>query len=168
MTTLWLGKLLLLGGCSALGYLRGQERRRRVACLADLRRATGALARELTFSLRPLPELAAAVQGRGPAGPFFALCRREFLRSGGESWADCWQKALDTADLPLREADAQILREMGEVLGRYDGESQRRSLEGLLARLEEALFDAREEARRLVRVDLALGVTAGLFACILL
>lgn len=168
MTTLWLGKVLLLTGSSALGYLRGRELKDRVACLADLRRAIGALSRELTFSLRPLPELAAAVQGTGPAGVLFGLCRREFIQSGGESWADCWQKALTLAPLPLKVADVDILRELGEVMGRYDGESQQRSMEGLLARLEEALTEARAEARRLFRVYLALGVTAGLFACILL
>lgn len=168
MTALWLGKLLLLGGFTALGVLRGQERRQRAACLADLRRTIEALGRELAFSLRPLPELAAAVQTTGPAGLLFGLCRREFIRSGGESWADCWQKALDLAPLPLKDGEMQLLREVGEVLGRYDGESQRQSLEALLARLEAALAEAREEARRLCRVDLALGVTAGLFAWILL
>lgn len=168
MTSIWLGKLLLLTGSSALGFLRGQELKNRAACLADFRRALGVLSRELTFSLRPLPELAAGVQGDGPAGVFFGLCRREFQFSGGESWTESWQKALKESPLPLKEEDLQILREAGEVLGRYDGDSQRKAMEGLLDRLEENLAEARAEARRMVRVYGTLGIAAGLFACILL
>ena len=59
-------------------------------------------------------------------------------------------------------------REAGEVLGRYDGDSQRQALEGLLARLEDGLREANLEEQRLFRVYAALGVTGGLFACILL
>ena len=62
----------------------------------------------------------------------------------------------------------QILRETGEVLGRYDGERQSQALEGLLARLEENLNQARADEDRLFRVYLALGITAGLFGCLLL
>ena len=59
MTTL-AGKGLLFGGCVALGILTGLGRLRRVACLEEFRRSLSGLARELTFSLRPLPELAEA------------------------------------------------------------------------------------------------------------
>ena len=61
MTTL-AGKGLLFGGCVALGILTGLGRLRRVACLEEFRRILSSLARELTFSLRPLPELADLAQ----------------------------------------------------------------------------------------------------------
>ena len=67
MTTL-AGKGLLFGGCVALGILTGLGRLRRVACLADFRRSLSGLARELTFSLRPLPELAEDVAGAARRG----------------------------------------------------------------------------------------------------
>lgn len=166
--TIVMGKLLLLAGCSVLGLLRGLELKNRTACLADFRRALGALSRELTFSLRPLPDLVAGVQGEGPAGVFFALCRTHFQASGGESWTESWQRALEDSPLPLKEEDIQILWETGEVLGRYDGDCQRQAMEGLLVRLEESLTEARAEEQRLFRVYTALGITAGLFLCILL
>ncbi len=168
MTSICLGKLLLLTGSTALGLLRGEELKKRAACLADFCRALGALSRELAFSLRPLPELVAGVQGEGPAGVFFALCRRYFCDSGGESWTDSWQRALQDSPLPLKGEDIRILREAGEVLGRYDGDSQRQAMEGLVTRLEENLAEARAEARRLFRVYVTLGAAVGLFACILL
>lgn len=171
MTTL-AGKGLLFGGCVALGILTGLGRLRRVACLADFRRSLSSLARELTFSLRPLPELAEEAAGSGPAGECLRACRRCFLASGGESWAESWGTVLQEADLPLSDEDRGLLAEFGQVLGRYDGESQQRALQALLDRLgeqvETARQTARQTARRLVRVDVTLGVTAGLFCLILL
>lgn len=167
MTTL-AGKGLLFGGCVALGILTGLGRLRRVACLADFRRILSGLARELTFSLRPLPELAEDVAGPGPAGECLRACRRCFLASGGESWAESWETVLRETDLPLSDEDRGLLAEFGQVLGRYDGESQQRALQALLDRLGEQVETARQTARRLVRVDVTLGVTAGLFCLILL
>lgn len=163
MTTL-AGKGLLFGGCVALGILTGLGRLRRVACLEEFRRSLSSLARELAFSLRPLPELAEDVAGTGPAGECLRACRRCFLASGGESW----ETVLREADLPLSDEDRGLLAEFGQVLGRYDGESQQRALQALLDRLGEQVETARQTARRLVRVDVTLGVTAGLFCLILL
>ena len=70
MTAL-LGKLLLFCGCTALGVGRGLALRRRTACLRAAARALEALARELSFSLRPLTELMAEadILGTMPSGP---------------------------------------------------------------------------------------------------
>ena len=169
MTTL-LGKVLLLTGCAAWGLLAGGRLGERAACLEEFRQALAALVRDLSFSLRPLEELMAqaAAGSRGPAAEFFAACRTLFDQGGRESWAESWRQALDTVPLPLTPADCRLLREAGQVLGRYDGDSQRRALEGLLARLEDQREEARREAKRLFRVYAALGVTGGLFCLILM
>ena len=107
-------------------------------------------------------------ESAGAVAAFFRACREAFAAGGRESWADSWAAALASADLPLTGEDRRLLREAGDVLGRYDGESQRAALEALLARLEDQGTQARAEARRLFRVYLALGVAAGLFCLILL
>ncbi len=165
-----LGKLLLLLGCTALGLGRGFGLKRRTACLFELRRALETMGRELTFSLRPLGSLMdqARRESRGEACALFAACQEKFAHTGGESWAESWRTALETTSLPLKEEDRRILSEAGQILGRYDGEDQRRALGGLLARLEEQAQEARSEEKRLFRVYTALGITAGLFCVILL
>lgn len=169
MTNL-LGKTLLLAGCAALGLLRGLRRHQRTDCLQGFRRALAALGRELTFSLRPMEQLMAEAEreSQGSVAAFFQTCRRAFAQGGEESWAESWWAALETCPLPLEPEDVRLLREAGDVLGRYDGECQRQALEGLLRRLEEQVESARETARRLFRVDVSLGLTAGLFCWILL
>ena len=68
----------------------------------------------------------------------------------------------------MAESDLLLLVRAGEILGRWDGESQQKALSELLARLDETIFDGREEEKRLFRVDLALGAAAGLFCVLLL
>ena len=161
MTAL-LGKTLLFAGCTAFGLLRGSRLRQRTACLGEFRRTLAGLARELAFSLRPVSDLMASAEAgtQGPTAAFFRTCRRRFAEGGQESWAESWTAALEQVALPLQEA--------GDVLGRYDGESQRQALEGLLRGLEGQAAEAAETARRLCRVYLALGLAAGLFCLILL
>ena len=105
---------------------------------------------------------------QGPTAAFFRTCRRRFAEGGQESWAESWTEALEQVALPLEEADLRLLQEAGDVLGRYDGESQRQALEGLLRGLEGQAAEAAETSRRLCRVYLALGLAAGLFCLILL
>lgn len=168
--TMLLGKLLLFAGCCGLGVGKALGLWQRMGCLRAFHRALGGLARELDFSLRPLPVLldqAERTSGE-PAAGFFRACREEFSRRGGESWAESWRAALSRETLPLTAEDRLLLEEAGDVLGRYDGERQRTALESLLLRLEEEVRLARDEARRMGRVYGALGVAGGLFLVILL
>ena len=168
MTAL-LGKSLLFFSCLWLGWDRVRRRKVRLAWLRDFRRAAADLGRELAFSLEPLDRLMErAARGNGPSASFFKRCRECYERTGGESWAEGWRKALEEASLPLRETDLPLLAQTGEILGRWDGETQRKALGDLLSRLDETVFDGAEEAKRLSRADLALGLTAGLFCVLLL
>ena len=67
---------------------------------------------------------------QGPTAAFFRTCRRRFAEGGQESWAESWTAALEQVALPLEEADLRLLQEAGDVLGRYDGESQRKAFSG--------------------------------------
>ena len=167
--TVLLGKALLFLACFWLGLDRARRRRTRTACLRSFRQAIADLAREMSFSLSPMDQLLAeAEQGSGPAAGFFSACRSCFRESGGESWSESWKRALETARLPLRESDKSLLARAGDIFGRWDGETQQRALSDFLSRLDETIFEGAEEERRLLRVDLVLGITAGLFFVLLL
>ncbi|MFQ9410237.1 MAG: stage III sporulation protein AB [Evtepia gabavorous] len=168
MTAL-LGKTLLFAGCTAFGLLRGSRLRQRTACLGSF------VGRWRGWPGNwPFPAPCVGFDGRrgggdpGANGGLFRACRRRFAEGGQESWAESWTAALEQVALPLEEADLRLLQEAGDVLGRYDGESQRQALEGLLRGLEGQAAEAAEMARRLCRVYLALGLAAGLFCLILL
>ena len=65
-------------------------------------------------------------------------------------------------------AASALLDRLGPVLGRYDGDSQRLALEEGAAGLRALQGEAADERNRLGRVYGVLGVTAGLFAAIVL
>ena len=60
------------------------------------------------------------------------------------------------------------LEELGEVLGRYDGDGQREALAHTRAELSRALEQAREAREKQGRMYQVLGITAGAFLVILL
>lgn len=163
-----LGKLLLLGAWSALGLSRGRRRRRRAACLRSLESELEALSRELRFSRRPVGDLLERAARKEDVGMFFAACRKDFIDADCRSLSDSWRRTLRETPLPLEDSDRILLAGVGDILGRYDGATQRRAMEGLGRQLSDAAAEAEEEAKRLFRVDAALGITAGLFCVLLL
>ena len=169
MTAL-IGKCLLFAGCTALGVGQGLSLRSSRLCLQEFRAAIEGISRELTFSLPPLSALLSQAEREsgGTVTPFFHAVREEFARTGGESWSEGWQAALTSSDLPLQKEELSLLREVGQILGRYDSESQRTALAGLLSRLSDAADRAGEEERRLFRVYTVTGISAGLFLLLLL
>ena len=60
------------------------------------------------------------------------------------------------------------MRRLGQVLGRYDADSQRRALAEAAAELRALRAEAAEDRRRLGRVYGVLGVAGGLLLVILL
>ena len=163
------GKLLLLCACGAAGWERGRRRLRRAACLRQFQRELAAMERDMMFAGLPVAGLLRkASESGGEAAAFFAACREDFIGSGCASLADSWRRASDRTELPLEPSDRALLAGAGGILGRYDGETQSRAMEGLQRQLASAAEEAEEEAKRLFRVDAALGITAGLFLVLLL
>ena len=164
------GAVLLTCGAAALGFSAAGALTRRVASLRALLGALELMDRELSFRLTPVPELLdrLASQAAAPAGPFFAACRDGLGALGEQSLAGIWRRALADRPMDLSREDQDILGELGEILGRYDGPGQREALGEIRTRLGRQLEGAQEESRRMGRVYGALGLTAGSMLAILL
>ena len=151
-----LGAALVVAGCAALG-------------LGAAARLEGRV-RDLGWRLSPLPDALETAGGalRGPAAQFFAQCAQRARAPDAQAFQSVWRAELDAAPLRLKPEDRALLARLGCVLGRYDGDSQRRALEETAAGLRALQGEAAGERSRLGRVYGVLGVTAGLFAAILL
>ena len=77
------------------------------------------------------------------------------------------RQAVDELELLSLDSRAALLP-LGEVLGRYEADSQRQALEHARQALEREEQRAQEERRRLGRVYQALGLSGGAFLVILL
>lgn len=165
-----LGAVLLTAGSAALGFGAVGRLDGRVRDLRGLLAGVETLQRELGWRLADLSEgleLAAGEAGGRPAR-FFRLCAEGARRLDGRTFQQVWREGLEECRFRLDAGDREVLEQLGSVLGRYDGDSQRQALESAAARLERRQVQAAEERRRLGRVYGVLGMTAGLFLVILL
>ena len=164
------GACLLMAGCGALGLGAVGRLDGRVRDLRELSAGLDILQRELGWRLSPLPgaleTAAAGVHGR--AARFFAFCAQGAGALDGVPFRSLWQEGLDQCPLALDREDRALVEQLGPVLGRYDGDSQRRALEDAAEGLRALRGEAADDRRRLGRVYGVLGMAAGLFVAILL
>lgn len=164
------GAALVTAGCGALGLAGTARLDGRVRDLGELAAGLDALQRELGWRLAPLPDGLETAAGlvRGPAEQFFTGCARGAGLPDGRAFQEVWREELDAAPLRLRPEDRVLVERLGPVLGRYDGDSQRRALEDAAAGLRALQETAADDRRRLGRVYGVLGVSAGLLLAIFL
>ena len=165
-----IGAVLLVAGCGGLGFGAVSRLDGRARDLRELAAGLEALQRELGWRLSPLPKaLEAAAEGaQGRAARFFKFCAQGAESLAGTPFQQLWQEGLAQCPLRLGREDRAVLEQLGPVLGRYDGDSQRQAVEDALVGLHRQHAQAVEDQRRLGRVYGVLGVTAGLFLAIVL
>ena len=164
-----LGAALLVAGCGGLGFSAAGRLARRVGVLRALLGALEGMERELSFRLTPMPELLErAAESPPPAGELFARCRARLDELGERPLSQLWRESVEDTPLGLTGPALLALEELGDVLGRYDGEEQRAALARTRAELGRALEQAREESEKQGRMYRALGLTAGAMLAILL
>ena len=165
-----LGAALLMAGCGGLGLSAVNRLDGRVRDLRELSAGLELLLRELGWRLAPLPEAleAAAAGTHERAARFFAYCAQKSRQLAGAPFRTLWSGALEQCPLRLSREDRALLEQLGPVLGRYDGDSQRQAVENVLTGLSRRLAQSEDDRRRLGRVYGVLGLTAGLFLTLVL
>lgn len=165
-----MGTVLLTAGCGAMGLGAVFRLDGRVMDLRELTVGLESLQRELCWRLTPLPEALkrAAGEAHGRAALFFGWCAQNTCALDGQPFRQIWSKGLERCPLRVDREDRSILEQLGAVLGRYDADSQRQAIEGVIAGLSHRQAQAVEDRHRLGRVYAVLGMTAGLFLTVLL
>lgn len=165
-----IGSVLLAGGSAALGFGAVRRLDGRVRDLRGLEAGVEILQRELGWRLAPLPDaLVRTAEGTaGRAAQFFQSCAQEALYLNGRSFQQIWRETAESSKMRLEREDMELLEQLGAVLGRYDGDSQRQALEAAGARLAQRRAGAVEQRGRLGKVYSVLGISAGLLLVILL
>ena len=165
-----LGAVLLTVGFGGLGLSAANRLDSRVRDLRELSAGLEILQRELGWRLSPLPKAleAAAVGTHERAAEFFACCARGSRQLAGAPFRAVWSSGLEQCPLRLNREDRALLEQLGPVLGRYDGDSQRQAVENVLTGLNRQQAQAEDDRRRLGRVYRVLGLTAGMFLALML
>ena len=163
-----MGAVLVVSCSTLLGLLTVGRSAQRLRSLQSLLSALDRMKAELGDLLAPLPELVRRLEAEQPAGEFFArvswLAEKKRL-----PFREAWIQALEeTEALCLRPEERKALAALGDVLGRYEAETQCAAVERVRQRL--ALFRELEEKDRARknRLSAALGAGAGITLAILL
>lgn len=165
-----LGAALLLGGGLWLGLGAAGELSRRVRELEGWMAALGRLESELAFRIPDLPHLLEGLSGGAVEGPgaVFSAALTGMERLGERSFREIWHCALETGAGGLNPGDIALLDRLGDILGRYDQDEQRRLIESVRQELDRRLGEARREREQKGRTCGVLGLGLGALGAILL
>lgn len=162
--------MLAVCGCFWAGCRMVNSRKERIAALRELEFALLLLRGELESRAAALPELCVFLRERtcGAARALFSGMAAQLSMLGEERFSSLWNRAVRESGTALEDREREELLGLGEVLGRYELETQLRRLEGCCT----VLHQCREEAERAYpgqrRLCLGLSAAAGLLLAIVL
>lgn len=166
-----LGVLLIVLGCSGLGWYAVLRYTTRIRMLSELEQALQFLYGEIEYSGCDIIELLEKLTLRG--GYFEGLWQGmgEALRSyDGQGFFYHWKECLQVVAgiESLKGEDMELLLSIGENIGNTDRQTQLHTLHIFQERLHGVLIQARQDYRERAKVSIVVGVTAGLFLALLL
>ena len=124
----WIGAMLVIAGCGAVGFSMASSHRRTELGLRHLMDALAYMESELSFRLTPLPDLCrltGKAQKNG-VGQAFLTLSQELESQISPDVSACVHGMLCKAELPKPIQEA--FRQLGTSLGRFDLEGQLKGL----------------------------------------
>ncbi len=161
-----LGKVMLFLCCSGIGFAAAEKthcRQQQLRLSADFIRT---LISRLEFSMKPAGKLVEE------------LAQQSAFRKLGYLWAfqndqkypfaQNWKKTVAQNQGEFTDSDKTLLLCVGDILGAYDLDAQKKELEHLAKELEQSASELTQEAERNRNLYTALGPLCGIALGILL
>ena len=154
----WLGAALVFLGSTAAGFALRQELRLRL--------------RLLTAVIDSLNLLRSDIVGRLAAGAPEPLSTQyaalaDGITDGGRPFSESWAATFQALDMLTPDVRAALLT-LGEQLGKYDAQIQRRALDTCIETLQAAAAQMQADTIQRGKLFCGLGATLGLLAAVAL
>ncbi|MBE6948879.1 MAG: hypothetical protein E7456_03430 [Ruminococcaceae bacterium] len=166
-----MGAIMLTAGAALWGFTGAKSLKDRARILGAVTSSIELMEYELCDRLTPVPELFSmlAVQAPKPADRLFQNAVQRLKEIGAVPFSQLWHEAVqDTPELMLTQEEKLTLYELSFSLGKYDISEQRKAMETAKKQFADYTQKAREERDRNWKAQAFMGVTAGLFAVIIL
>lgn len=166
-----IGAILLTAGAALWGIAGAKGLKDRADALKALTSAFEMMGYELCDRLTPVPELLALLgrQAPKPAHRLFINAEKQMQGIGAIPFYELWNDAVRaTPELLLTEQEILVLAELGFSLGKYDISEQRKAVKATQRQFQIFAEKAQEERDKNWKSQAFLGITAGLFAVIIL
>ena len=168
MTIRIIGALLIVVGCSGVGFLASAMYKKEVAALKTFLESLDMMESELRYRKTPLPELCryiAAVQN-GSVKAFYLSLAREFQQLSQPDAEACVAMALEkTSQMPQQTKD--MVQMLGHSLGKFDVEGQIIGIQSVRSEAQLRLSRLCADQEQRLKSYRTLGVCAGAARAIL-
>lgn len=163
----WIGAMLVVTGCGAVGFSMAWTQRKEERLLRDLKSSLDFMACELQYRLTPLPELCrlAGEQHKNEIGQTFLRLSLELESRNGPEVSECLQRSLTVVELPKRLTDGFQL--LGQNMGRFDLQGQLKGMEMVRNYCDRELGEMGRNREERLRSYQTLGLCAGAALAIL-
>lgn len=164
-----MGGFCVLSGSVAAGLRLTLRRRRGLEEWTELLDACRTMERELRCREPTLPELLDTLSRctGGPVRRHFAACQQGLVHLDSRPFSAIWRESLSDSGLDLPRQDREQFRGLGDILGRYDRETQCAALTRLAEESAERLRRARERQPGRNRLYMTLSAAGGMLLVIL-
>lgn len=160
-----IGAIFLIGGATLLGLSASVNLTIRTKSLKGFLSALQVMHSEIGERLTPIDELMELLSETvpSPVGILFENCLCEMREREDIPFAIIWRKQVKRAEyLRLSSAEKEELATLGNVLGRYGAEEQKRAIEHVTRCVESMHFVAEGEQRKLGGIYTKLGIICGI------
>lgn len=161
----------MLTGTGGLGWYGAERYAFRIRLLAELEQALQYLYGEIEYAGSDLVELCENLSVRSSYGKdFWKAMGQDLQRRDGQTLEMIWRKNMKKLSgySCLTREDVELFTGIGENLGNLDRQTQLHTLSIFQNRLQEIILQARREYHSKAKISGVIGITAGLFLCILL
>lgn len=166
-----LGVLLVVCGCSGMGWYSVSKYATRIRVLQELEQALQFLYGEISYSACDMVELMGKLSLRGGSfEKFWQGIQTLLLQHKGQPFFTYWKSQLSKiyGYQYLTREERSLIEKIGSNLGNLDRQTQLDTIQMFQKRLERILGQAVKEYHGKARISMVLGVTAGMFLAILL
>ena len=158
---------MIFGISTYIGIMFSKRYVNRVNELKEMKSILNMISTQIKFTYEPLPNIFKMIGKRfdSNVGKIFenAYCYMESISAG-----DAWNNALENSNTHFNKEDRDVLRNLGNMLGKVDVEGQIKEIELVDNFLDIQIEKAENEKRRNERLYKTLGVTIGMAVVIIL
>ena len=166
------GAVILVVGCTALGFYYASHDGFRVMDLHEFKKALMILASEIEHMRAPLPIACANIAKRtsAPVDGLFSQFSEMLTQNNGETAYQLWREALDGQKKKffLQAEDWDVLDGFGKTLGYLDKQMQQSAIALAVEYINEKTISLQTQAEKNKRMYRSLGVIGGLLVAVVL
>lgn len=166
-----MGAVIIIVSSSLIGYIIRYRHRCRINDIENFNTCLGIIKREMSFSLNDI--LTAVKKTAGYANKQNKLLFEGFIdmssASDGDTMSETWTRCLETrkGELIYNESDIDVIKELGNLLGSGDIDTQRENILNIENKLNEHLKQCSMNSEK-YDIAFKLGIYIGVIIVVLL